>query len=98
MKTPTSLLPLFLCAFSALSLFAGPPLVVTGWDSPNATQFRQHLAEFEKLGLFEGTNIDPTRRAGAAAEIPMRRERQTDRGRLEDEQDAREMRPLRKPR
>ena len=60
MKAPTSLLPLLLCAFSALPLFAGPPLIVTGWDSPNAAQFRQNLAEFEKLGLFEGTNIDPT--------------------------------------
>ena len=92
------ILPLFLCALIALPLFAGPPLIVTGWDSPNAAQFRRHVAEFEKLGLFEGTNIDPTRRAGAAAEIPMRRERRTDRGRLEDEQDAREMRPLRKAR
>jgi hypothetical protein len=46
-----------------LPMFAAPPLVVTGWDSPTPAQFREHLAEFEKLGLFEGTNIDPTRRS-----------------------------------
>ena len=45
---------------TATWVVAGPPLIVTGWDSPNAAQFRQNLAEFEKLGLFEGTNIDPT--------------------------------------
>ena len=58
-----------LCAFFALPLFAGPPLIATGWDSPNAAQFRQYLAEFEKLGLFEGTNIDPTRRVKDGAVV-----------------------------
>ena len=48
-------------------MFAGPPLIVTGWDSPTPAQFRQHVAEFEKLGLFEGTNIDPTRRVKGGA-------------------------------
>ena len=59
---PSISLVTFLLTLLALPLFAGPPLIVTGWDSPNAAQFREHLAEFEKLGLFEGTNIDPTRR------------------------------------
>ena len=58
MKILTPLLLLFL---RVLPLCAAPPLIVTGWDSPTPAQFRQHLAEFEKLGLFEGTNIDPTR-------------------------------------
>ena len=56
------LVPLLFPFISMLPLCAAPPLVVTGWDSPTPAQFRRHLAEFEKLGLFEGTNIDPTRR------------------------------------
>lgn len=43
-----------------------PPVIVTGWDSPTPVQFRQHVAEFEKLGLFDGTTIDPTRRLNGA--------------------------------
>lgn len=58
MKILTPLLLLFFCV---LPLCAAPPLIVTGWDSPTPAQFRQHLAEFEKVGLFDGTTIDPTR-------------------------------------
>ena len=43
-------------------LYPRPPLIVTGWDSPDAAQFRQHVGEFEKWGVFDGTNISPTRR------------------------------------
>lgn len=59
MKILTLLVLLLLCV---MPLCAAPPLIATGWDSPTPAQFRRHLAEFEKLGLFEGTNIDPTRR------------------------------------
>lgn len=41
---------------------ARPPLIVTGWDSPSPAQYRQHLAEFERWGVFDGTTIRPTRR------------------------------------
>ena len=63
------LLPLFLGAFIALPLFAGPPLIVTGWDSPTPAQFRQGVTAFEKWGLFNGTNIDPTRRLKEGAVV-----------------------------
>lgn len=38
--------------------------MATGWDTPTPAQFRQHVAEFEKWGLFDGTTIKPTRRSG----------------------------------
>jgi hypothetical protein len=57
----TRVLPGFLLA---LPLFAKPPLVVTGWDSPTPTQFRKNVAEFERWGLFDGTTIKPTRKSG----------------------------------
>ena len=44
-----------------LPLAAKPPVIVAGWDSPTPAQFRQNVAAFEKWGLFDGTNIDPTR-------------------------------------
>ena len=53
----------------AASAFAGPPLIVTGWDSPNAAQFRQHVAEFENWGLFDGTTIKPTRQVDGARTV-----------------------------
>ncbi len=56
-----------LCFAVALATFSPPlhprpPLIVTGWDSPDAAQFRKHVGEFEKWGVFDGTNIKPTRR------------------------------------
>ena len=65
--TRTLILVLAVAAFclgllSPLSLLARPPLTVAGWDAPTPAQFRQHLAAFEKWGLFDGTNIKPTRR------------------------------------
>ena len=51
----------FLALLFALPLHARPPLIVTGWDSPTPAQFREHLAEFEKWGVFDGTTISPTR-------------------------------------
>ncbi len=61
--TPVKILkPLLLLFLRVLPLCAAPPLIVTGWDSPTPGQFRQHLSEFEKVGLFDGTTIAPTRR------------------------------------
>ena len=45
-----------------------PPLIATGWDSPSPAQFRAHVAEFEKWGVFEGTTIRPTRRGADGGE------------------------------
>ncbi len=41
---------------------ARQPLIVTGWDSPTPAQFHEHVAEFEKWAVFDGTTIKPTRR------------------------------------
>ena len=51
---------------------ARPPLIVTGWDSPSPAQFRKHIAEFEKWGLFDGTTIRPTRRGANGGEVDTR--------------------------
>lgn len=59
--------PLFIaicCVLVASPGLAKPPVVATGWDSPTPAQFREHVAEFEKWGLFDGTTIKPTRRSG----------------------------------
>src|SRR5512137_2481968 len=53
---------LLLLALAAVAS-AHPPIIVTGWDSPSPAQYRQHLAEFERWGVFDGTTIRPTRRA-----------------------------------
>ena len=60
--------------FLALMCIAGarPPLIVTGWDSPSPAQYRKHVAEFEKWGLFEGTTIRPTRRGVNGGEEDVR--------------------------
>ncbi len=51
---------------------ARPPLIVTGWDSPSPSQFRKHVAEFEKWGVFDGTTISPTRRAANGVEVDVK--------------------------
>ena len=51
---------------------AGPPLIVTGWDSPSPAQYRQHLAEFERWGVFDGTTIRPTRRTPNGQDVDAR--------------------------
>jgi len=51
---------------------ARPPLIVTGWDSPSPEQYRRHLAEFERWGLFDGTTIHPTRRAANGEDVDAR--------------------------
>ncbi len=69
-RTPMKIFTLFLLLFlCVLPLCAAPPLIVTGWDSPTPAQFRRHLAEFETLGLFEGTTIAPTRRLSDGAVV-----------------------------
>ena len=59
MKTPP--ITILLALLFTLPLNARPPLIVTGWDSPTAAQFREHVGEFEKWGVFDGTTISPTR-------------------------------------
>ena len=61
----TALLLLLFCP----SLSALPPLIVTGWDSPNPAEFRQNVAEFEKWGVFDGTTIKPTRRVAGVGVV-----------------------------
>jgi hypothetical protein len=51
---------------------ARPPLIVTGWDSPSPAQYRQHLAEFERWGVFDGTTIRPTRRMANGQDVDSR--------------------------
>ncbi len=51
---------------------ARPPLIVTGWDSPSPEQYRQHLAEFERWGVFDGTTIRPTRRDANSRDVDAR--------------------------
>jgi hypothetical protein len=61
-QMPVKLQLLFLPLLVADSASAAPaPIMVTGWDSPTPAEFRQHLAEFEKWGVFYGTI--PTRRS-----------------------------------
>lgn len=46
----------------ALALAGGrPPVIVTGWDSPDTKQFREGLAAFEEWGLFDGTTLRASR-------------------------------------
>jgi hypothetical protein len=59
MKLQLLILPLLVAASASA---AHAPVIVTGWDSPTPGEFRQHLAEFEKWGVFDGTTIRPTRR------------------------------------
>ncbi len=68
MKSRISLFTVVFALFTS-PLDAVPPLIVTGWDSPNAAQYRKHLAEFERRGLFDGTTIDPTRRLNDGAVV-----------------------------
>ncbi len=57
------LIPLvFLLSTAAPVSAARSPLICTGWDSPNARQFRDGVAAFERWGTFDGTTIQPTRR------------------------------------
>ena len=52
---------LYLCPlFPSLRFFA-PPIIASGWDNPTPARFREGVAAFEKLGLFDGTVIQPTR-------------------------------------
>jgi len=39
-----------------------PPLIATGWDSPNPRQFREGMTTFEGWGVFDGTTLRATRR------------------------------------
>jgi hypothetical protein len=41
---------------------ARPPVVATGWDSPDARRFREGLTVFEGWGVFDGTTLRATRR------------------------------------
>jgi hypothetical protein len=55
-QQPVKLQLLFLPLLVADSASAAPaPIMVTAWDSPTPAEFRQHLAEFEKWGVFYGT-------------------------------------------
>lgn len=65
--TFTAAVRLLLFTFAA-SLFSGVgarvyaapgKLIATGWDSPNAAEFRRHVTEFEK-SPFDGATIFPT--------------------------------------
>ena len=62
---------LLLLALTAVAS-ARPPLIVTGWDSPSPAQYRQHLAEFERWGVFDGTTIRPTRRMANGRDVDSR--------------------------
>lgn len=46
---------------AAASPQSGKKLIATGWDSPTAANFKQHVASFAE-GPFDGTVIRPTRR------------------------------------
>lgn len=61
----------FSIALFVLSAFtqANPPLITTGHDAPTPAQFRQHVAEFERWGVFDGTTIRPTRRGANGTDI-----------------------------
>src|SRR4051812_37681124 len=41
-------------------------LIYTGWDAPAAAMFRADIADFEKLKIFDGAGIMPTRKVGEA--------------------------------
>lgn len=43
-------------------------IIATGWDNPSPSQFRQHLAEFEKWP-FQGTVIRPVRKLAEGREV-----------------------------
>ena len=46
---------------AAASPQSGKKLIATGWDSPTAANFKQHVASFAE-GPFDGTVVRPTRR------------------------------------
>ena len=47
-------------------------IIATGWDNPSPSQFRQHLAEFEKWP-FQGTVIRPVRKLAEGREVGLPR-------------------------
>src|SRR5438309_4930440 len=54
--------------FAVLSTRGGDrQLIYTGWDCPTPATFRADVADFEKLKLFDGSGIFPTRKHGEAA-------------------------------
>ncbi len=55
-----SIAPLFVLTIAASARCnAQSKLIATGWDSPNASEFRRHVGEFEKWP-FDGVTIFPT--------------------------------------
>src|SRR6185295_6977803 len=53
---------LILSILAAPAIFAdGRQLIWTGWDIPTPAEFRTNVAAFDKLKLFDGSAIAPTR-------------------------------------
>jgi hypothetical protein len=65
-------LGLFLFLAMACIAEAKPPLIVTGWDSPSPSQYRKHIEEYEKWGVFDGTTISPARPGAGGGEVDAR--------------------------
>src|SRR4051812_18676946 len=62
MRMRISLRAIILAMLAAPAILAdGRQLIWTGWDIPTPAEFRTNVAAFDKLKLFDGSAIDPTR-------------------------------------